>query len=149
MIHALRRYVIVIAYAVAFAGKALSQPNGWVIGEEREHKPGYYATYMGSLEGWDLWATENKYGRSCKVVKPISGGESPAPFVGSFFYSNDPFAQISAFAGKTTSNVEIAGDPRLAKEYRLIGDRFFVRYDYTTADWEIYDGQKVEFHLSG
>lgn len=130
------------------ANAELSQ---WTLGIEREHSPGSYSTHWGSIEGWQLWSIELDDGRVCDAIKTASGVQQPVPVYKGIYEESQTFLSLKQIEDLPLllSLISTDGDPSLAKEYRISGERFFRDYDVKSTNWTDFDGQTLEVHLAG
>jgi hypothetical protein len=151
MYRLLTKYFLLALGSLLTFGSANAGPDGWVIGEEQEYHSGNYATYWGGTDGWHLWSLEDKEGRYCRAHKTTESGAVSVPILERYYDDKSPFVAISSWKdqSRSFSDVKIDGFPRSAKEFRAPTDRFFQDYDFMSADWTKYEGEVLEFHLSG
>lgn len=146
----LNNFKVIVAACVAalFASGASAQPKGWTVGIEKEHYPGYYSTYWGDIQDWQLWSIDSNDGRTCSAVKTPADVKKPAPVWRGTFADDAPHLWFYPVSKRVVSLIVMKGSPSTA-EYRQVGEKFFKTYNTSDADWAEHDGHVVEFHLSG
>lgn len=71
--------ILAAMIAVAVPGALPAHAEKWGAGTQREIRTGVYAKLILQSDGWWLWKTENRYGATCRAIKPAKGGETPMP----------------------------------------------------------------------